>query len=114
MTIRNTQEAVEIVYSTQKRKRWTAIEKQIMAQETYLPGKTVSYVARKHGIAPSQLFSWRKIMENGAMTSIQKEEAVVPVSEVNELKKRIHELEQVLGQKTMDIEILREDCHAQE
>jgi transposase len=47
-------------------------------------------------------------MESGAMTSIKSEEAVVPMSEVNELKKRIKQLERVLGQKTLDIEILRE------
>jgi transposase len=108
MTISNTLDSIEIISSTQKRKRWTALEKRIIVQETYLPGATVSYIARKHGIPPSQLFYWRKIMENGAMTGIKNEEDVVPISEVNELKKRIRQLERVLGQKTMDIEILRE------
>jgi transposase len=108
MTISNTLESVEIICSTQKRKRWTALEKHIIVQETYHPGATVSYIARKHGIPPSQLFYWRKMMESGAMIGIKNEEAVVPVSEVNELKKRIRQLERVLGQKTMDIEILRE------
>jgi transposase len=108
MTISNTSDSIEIICSTQKRKRWTAIEKRLIVQETYLPGATVSYIARKHGIPPSQLFYWRKMMENGAMTGIKNEEDVVPVSEFNELKKRIRQLERVLGQKTMDIEILRE------
>jgi transposase len=108
MTISNTLDSIEIISSTQKRKRWTALEKRIIVQETYLPGATVSYIARKHGIPPSQLFYWRKMMENGAMTGIKSEEDVVPISEVNELKKRIRQLERVLGQKTMDIEILRE------
>lgn len=57
---------------------------------------------------PSQLFYWRKMMEMGALTSIKSEEAVVPVSEVNELKKRIRRLERALGQKTLDNDILRE------
>ena len=47
-------------------------------------------------------------MEMGALTSIKSEEAVVPVSEVNELKKRIRRLERALGQKTLDNDILRE------
>lgn len=51
---------------------------------------TVSYIARKHGIPPSQLFMWRKMMENGALTSIKSEEVVVPLSEVNELKKELN------------------------
>lgn len=108
MTISNTVEPIEIICSTQKRRRWSALEKHTIVQETYLPGATVSYIARKHGIPPSQLFYWRKVMESGAMTGIKNEEDVVPISEVNELRKRIKQLERVLGQKTMDIEILRE------
>jgi transposase len=48
------------------------------------------------------------MMENGALIGIKTEEELVPVSEVNDLKRRIKQLERVLGQKTMDIEILRE------
>lgn len=83
MTISNSIEPVEIITSTKKRKRWTLYEKQMIVQETYHPGVTVSYIARKHGIPPSQLFMWRKLAENGAMTGIKKEEDVVAVSEVN-------------------------------
>jgi hypothetical protein len=38
MTISNTLDSIEIICSTQKRKRWTALEKRIIVQETYLPG----------------------------------------------------------------------------
>lgn len=108
MTISNSVEIVEIITSTNKRKRWTPFEKQQIVQETYHPGVTVSFIARKHGIPPSQLFYWRKVMENGALTSIKNEENVVPMSEVAALKKRISQLERALGQKTLDNEILRE------
>ncbi len=108
MTISNAVEAVEIFHNTHRRKRWAAIEKQKIVQETYQPGATVSYIARKHGIPPSQLFYWRKVMESGALTGVKTEEELVPVSEVNELKRRIKQLERVLGQKTLDNEILRE------
>lgn len=108
MTISNSVEIVEIITSINKRKRWTPFEKQQIVQETYHPGVTVSFIARKHGIPPSQLFYWRKVMENGALTSIKNEENVVPMSEVAALKKRISQLERALGQKTLDNEILRE------
>ena len=108
MTISNTIEPVEIYSNTPRRKRWATIEKHKIVQETYQPGATVSYIARKHGIPPSQLFYWRKVMESGALTGIKTEEELVPMSEVNELKKRIKQLERVLGQKTLDNEILRE------
>jgi len=47
-------------------------------------------------------------MENGALTSVKTEEQVIPESEAKALKKRIKQLEQVLGQKTLENEILRE------
>lgn len=107
MTI-TTIECSEIIRSTNKRRRWTAYEKQQIVQETYHRGVTVSFIARKHGISPSQLFYWRKLMENGALTSVKSEEDVVPESEAKALRKQIKQLEQVLGQKTLENEILRE------
>lgn len=50
MTTSNTIEPVEIYSNTQRRKRWAAIEKHKIVQETYQPGATVSYIAHKHGI----------------------------------------------------------------
>ena len=108
MTISKAGIISEVICSTQKRRRWTPLEKQQIVQETYHPGVTISFIARKHGIPPSQLFYWRKMMESGALTGIKTEEELVPMSEVMELRKRIKQLERVLGQKTMDIEILRE------
>ncbi|SEG44783.1 Transposase, partial [Legionella quinlivanii DSM 21216] len=91
MTI-TTIECSEIIHSSRKRKRWTAYEKQQIVHETYQTGVTVSFIARKHGIPPSQLFYWRKIMENGALTSVKTEEEVIPESEAKALKKRIKQL----------------------
>jgi transposase len=108
MTISTVREPAEVISSTVKRKRWTPYEKHQIVQETYHQGVTVSYIARKHGIPPSQLFYWRNILESGALTSMKSEEKVVPESEMLELKKRIKKLEQVLGQKTLENEILRE------
>ena len=108
MTRNNMIEYTEIIQSTHRRRRWTVIEKQKIIEETYHPGASVSLVARKYNLSPSQLFQWRKYYENGALVSIKSEDSVVPQSEVNELMKRIKKLEQVLGQKTLENEILRE------
>lgn len=108
MTMSNILECNEIIHSTKSRRRWTAYEKQQMVQETYQGGMTVSFVARKHGISPSQLFYWRKLMENSGLTAVKAEEMVVPESEVKELKRKIRQLEQVLGKKTLENEILKE------
>ena len=47
-------------------------------------------------------------MEEGALTGVAYEERVVPESEVKVLKERIRRLEQVLGRKTEENEILKE------
>lgn len=98
----------EVITSVQRRRRWAPAEKKSIVMETYEPGMTVSYVARKHGIAPSQLFYWRRRMEEGAIMAVGSEEAVVPTSQLKDLEKRIRRLERLLGQKTEEVECLKE------
>ena len=47
-------------------------------------------------------------MDTSGLTAVKAEEMVVPESEVKELKRKIKQLEQVLGKKTLENEILRE------
>ena len=47
----------EVPTSPERPRRRDPAEKLAMVEETYAPGHTVSYVARKHGINPSQLFN---------------------------------------------------------
>lgn len=101
-------EAIEVVTSVQRRRRFSVMEKVRMVEEANQPGMTVSYVARKYGISPSMLFSWRRRMAEGGKQAVQADEELVAASEVRELKKRIRELERVLGKKTLENEILRE------
>ncbi len=101
-------ETIEVVMSTQRHRRYSVMEKVRMVEESNQPGMTVSYVARKYGISPSMLFSWRRRMAEGGKQAVQADEELVAASEVRELKKRIRELERVLGKKTLENEILRE------
>jgi transposase len=107
MTI-NKNDKIEVITSKQSRRRWSPSEKRAIVQETYESGVTLSLVARRHGIPPSQLFYWRRRMEDGALTGVGSEERVVPESQVRELEAKIKRLERILGQKTVDIEILKE------
>ncbi|MFO1259342.1 MAG: IS3 family transposase [Gammaproteobacteria bacterium] len=108
MSINKTGSITEVICSTKARRRWAPYEKHQIVQETYQPGVSISFIARKHGIPPSQLFTWRKHLENGAMAGVKSEEDLVPQSEMIALKKHIRKLEQTLGQKTLENEILRE------
>src|SRR6187397_3201075 len=91
-------ERVEVITSVQRRRRWSTEEKVQIVEETYLPGNSVSLVARHHGIAANQLFTWRRLMAQGALTAAGAGEQVVPASELRRL----------LGKKTLENEILRE------
>lgn len=101
-------EQIEVIVGTEKRRRWSAGEKKAIVDETYRPGMSVSSVARKYGIAPNQLFYWRRRMEEGALTAVGSEEKVIPDSEAKALRARIKQLEQVLGKVTLENEILKE------
>jgi len=99
---------VEVITSVERRRRWAPAEKKAMVDETYAPGMSVSAVARKHGIPPSQLFYWRRRMEDGALEGVGSEERVVAESELKKALERIKRLERLLGQKTEEVECLKE------
>ena len=99
---------VEVFAGIQRRRRFSVDEKLAVLQEATQPGMTISYVARRHGIAPSLIFGWRRRMTEGGKEAIRADDAVVARSEVRALEKRIRELERVLGKKTLENEILRE------
>ncbi len=99
--------AVEVVTSVQRR-RWTLEEKLKLVEEASQPGMSVSFVARRHGVAPNQLFRWRKLMSEGGKQAIRAEGEVVSVSEVKTLKRQVRELQRLLGKKTMENEILKD------
>jgi len=98
---------VEIL-SVQRRRRFTANEKQRLVEETMQPGMNVSLVARRHGVAPSLLFRWRRLAQDGSLSAVHADEAVVPASQVRALEHQVRELQRLLGKKTQECEILRE------
>lgn len=101
-------ERVEVITSVQRRRRFSPEEKRAMVEEAEQPGNSVSVVARKYSVNPNQLFRWRRLMREGALSAVGADEEVVPASEVKDLKARIRELERLLGKKTMEVEILKE------
>ena len=99
---------VEVITSVQRRRRWTSEQKRAMVLESEQPGMSLSAVARKYEIHPNQLFRWRKLMQEGALSAVRADEEVVPISEVKELRTRVREQERLLGRKTMEVEILKD------
>lgn len=52
---------IEVITGGVGRRRWTADAKARIVSETLEPGAVVSEVARRHGLTPQQLFTWRRV-----------------------------------------------------
>jgi transposase len=69
---------------------------------------TVSLVARWHGVAPNQLFTWRRLVAQGSLTAAGSGEEVVVAADYRALQNQVRELHRLLGKKTLEAEILNE------
>jgi len=52
---------------TERRRRWSLQDKLQIVEETMQPGVTVTEVARRHGLAPSVVFTWRRLAREGRL-----------------------------------------------
>lgn len=101
-------ERIEVITSVQRRRRYTGQEKAQFVAMTMQPESSVSSVARQYGITPSLLFKWKKLMQDGGVTAVEANDQVVSVSDYNSLLKKVKQLEQMLGRKTVEAEILKD------
>lgn len=53
---------MDVIPAGAGRRRWTAEAKAIVVAESFAPGANISEVARRHGMLPQQLYSWRRRM----------------------------------------------------
>jgi transposase-like protein len=106
--VTGTIDRVDVITSVQRRRRSSAEEKATIVQEIHASGMSESRVARQHGIAPNQLFRWRRLYTGGALSAVSAGEKVVAASEYRALQHQVRELQRLLGKKTLENEILRE------
>jgi transposase len=102
---------VEVITGVARRRRFTAEQKLSVGNETLQPGMSISYVARRHGLSPSLVFRWRRLMSEGGKEAVRANEDVVAASEVRRLEERVRDLERLLGRKTMEVEIVKVALH---
>src|SRR5215217_7356271 len=57
---------VEVITGVARRRRFSTDLKLAVVAETMQPGMSISYVARRHGLSPSLVFRWRRLMSEGA------------------------------------------------
>jgi len=72
---------VEVITGVARRRRFPMDQKLAVVAETMQPGMSISYVARRHGLSPSRVFRWRRLMSEGGKEAIRADEDVVPASE---------------------------------
>jgi transposase len=51
---------IEVITGAGQRRRWSVHDKARIIAESLKPGANVSEVARRHGMRPQQLFTWRR------------------------------------------------------
>ena len=73
------------VIATGSRRRWTLDEKHRIVAEGYRAPRIVSATARRHGLTPSQLFTWRRLDSQGRLTADADEPRFVPAIVADEL-----------------------------
>jgi transposase len=99
---------VEIITGVARRRRFTPEQKVAVVAETMQPGMSISYVARRHGLSPSLVFRWRRLMTAGGHEAVRADDEVAPAADLRRLEERVRELERQLGRKTLEVEILKE------
>jgi transposase len=77
---------VEVITGVARRRRFPTEHKLAIVAETMQPGMSISYVARRHGLSPSLVFRWRRLMSEGGKEAIRRtgdgqREAGLPLDE---------------------------------
>jgi transposase len=57
-----TKSQIEVITSVERRRRWTAAEKEQLVAASLEPDAVVSALAREAGVHPSQLYAWRRAL----------------------------------------------------
>ena len=62
---------VEVITGVACRRRFSTDLKLAVVAETMQPGMSISYVARRHGLSPSLVFRWRRLMSEGGREAVR-------------------------------------------
>src|SRR6476646_6922620 len=59
---------MDVFTGARRRGSWSAADKAAIVADSYGSGETVCGVARRHGLTPQQLFSWRRLARQTALS----------------------------------------------
>jgi len=95
-------ESTGLVAQKPKTRRWTPEQKMALLQE-WKNGMPIQELCRREGLAPWQLYKWRKALDRGLADRGE----LVPKAQLLTLQKKVDELEKALGRTALENEILK-------
>jgi transposase len=91
------------------RRNYSLAEKISIVRESMAPGVSASFVARRHHIAVNVLYYWRKAYGELLETDLARIEAGAETDrQLQDLRLQVRNLERLLGQRTLEIALLKE------
>jgi transposase len=91
-----------------RRRRFTNDEKRRFLDEASASGESMSSVGRRYGLSVSLLFRWRRQLDGLARPNPRATEDGAR-AEARELRDKVKELERLLGRKTLEAELLKQE-----
>jgi len=90
-----------------RRRRFSNEEKRQFLREANGTGESMSSVGRRYGLSVSLLFRWRRQLEGTTIPAKRHEDD--NRAEVRDLRDKVRELERLLGRKTLESELLKQE-----
>ena len=78
---------IEVLTGPERRRQWSAEDKELIVSESYSGVDKVSRIARRHGLSPQQLFTWRREARQASLSpafaavALAPQEATPPVAQ---------------------------------
>lgn len=91
---------------TRQRQQYTLAEKLMIVRESQYSMVSQAAISRKYGLGKNVLWSWRKSLASISDNALADHIASLDPG-LQALQERVAELERLLGQKTLEIELLR-------
>jgi transposase len=89
-------------------RRFSLSEKIAIVRESMAPGITASSVARRHGLAVNVLYYWRRAYRDIVDADLTAGRGDTSDAESAELRQQVRNLERLLGQRALEIALLRD------
>jgi transposase len=91
-----------------RRRRFTNDEKRKFLEEAAAAGESMSSIGRRYGLSVSLLFRWRRQLDGSARPNPRTTEEGAR-AEARELREKVREFERLLGRKTLEVELLKQE-----